>query len=204
MEAQRRYRVLIERIRIRGSQALIITGGPKFKGASISGRLTRSRNSPRIKSVRADEGGDRRIKGMKWPGRCAHLRISSRSRKFHGAFEPETRPRLVTWRAQRTCARCLPRIPFPCRRAYIHSYAYTPPRAVYTRDVDRPWIHTADGCACRWYWIFHGRLNYTLPVCWNRSTARTLLLATTTSVRSFFFLSVFLSLTAWTVVFLSK
>jgi len=121
MEAQRRYRVLIERIRIRRSQASIITG-PKFKGASISSRLPRSRNSPRIKSVRAERTRveiDRRIKGMKWPGRCAHLRISSRTRKFHGAFEPETWPRLVTWRA---CVRCLPRIPLS---SGVHTYTLT-------------------------------------------------------------------------------
>lgn len=74
-EAQRHYRILIERIRIRRSQASIIAG-PKFKGAPIRCAVWLALEIPRGLNPYARNGRRYRtsvetdgwIKGMKWAG----------------------------------------------------------------------------------------------------------------------------------------
>lgn len=178
-EAQRRYRVLIERIWIRRLQASIIAG-PKFKGAPIRRAVWLALEIPRGLNPCARNGQryrtsveiDGRIKGMKWPGMATSppniipLPQIPRSTRIGNAS--------VLSYLERRADVC--RCPRPVYSHNIHAFSRTRSlsRAVYTRGVDRPWqIYTAGGCACWWYWIFYGRLNYTLPECWNRSTART-------------------------------
>lgn len=113
------------------------------------------------------------------------LRISSRSRKYQGALEPET-PRLVTWRAWRTCARV--RAPTQTQmqaRMHVHPV----PRRVLARRTTGP-VNThadgrtnvrADGLEYSARWIKLQPLS--LPR--NRSTVDTFIYGDESPIRSF-------------------